>query len=702
VNDVQFAYNDSNQVLTTYQSHSGAVNTSSSPNVQYTYDATLTGSIFSNQHRLQTIVYPNGRTVYYDYGASGTAYNALSNLRTIWDTNPSGTALATYDENGAGSRQAVTTLPQPSLKLDLFQGTSGTYAGLDRFGRVVDQYWKGYGTTSDADRIHYAYDYSGSRIYRDIDAAIYPTNNDDQAYTYDALHRLTTLQQGTLSGTTISGTPTNEEDWTLDGLGNWPNYVTKASGTTNLNQSRTVTAANAISGISATVGSTWATPAYDLAGNMTTIPEPASPTLGYTATYDAWNRLVQLVDATSSQTVQQNQYDGRNFRTMILNYSGGTLSETRHSYFTDDWRCVEERVGTATTADRQFVWGGRYIDDLVLRDRGSERLYALQDGNWNVTAIANSSGAIQERYVYAGYGTPLFLNSSFGFLSSSGYAWETLFGGYRFDTSSGISQVRNRTYHPTLGTWCQRDPVGYAAGDANLQRYVGSFPTNWSDPSGLRTWFGYIGETGEWIGSMAMGGGQGLAQGVANTANGVQDGIIAVPNMVPLVWNSTAGNLGAPELGYIPSPDWSNNLIIQDDPTHGWSKGLGGTGVTTLIGVGPARVCKVLKGLGGSKSPNGKMMPNPVQQQQGNGSYVNTHQSGKQYIGKGDASRMEQSAAEKATQYGDPVISKEYTPAPDAKQSFINEQNALEAAGGPGGNTYNKINSPGKKMRDGK
>jgi hypothetical protein len=37
--------------------------------------------------------------------------------------------------------------------------------------------------------------------------------------------------------------------------------------------------------------------------------------------------------------------------------------------------------------DRQFTCGLRYIDDLVLRDRGVERKYALQDPNWNVVAV---------------------------------------------------------------------------------------------------------------------------------------------------------------------------------------------------------------------------------------------------------------------------------------------------------------------------
>ena len=196
VNDIQYAYyNSTAKVTTTWQSYGGAVNTSTTLNVQYTYDTTTTSSLFSNQLRLQTEVHPNSRAIYYDYGSSGSstaAYSATSTVREIWDGSPSGTGLAVYDYNGAGSRLAIATYAQPSFRLDHFEGTSGTYAGLDRFGRVVDQYWAGFGGTSDVDRTHYAYDYAGDRIYRQIDTTIYPTDNLDQAYTYDALHRLLT------------------------------------------------------------------------------------------------------------------------------------------------------------------------------------------------------------------------------------------------------------------------------------------------------------------------------------------------------------------------------------------------------------------------------------------------------------------------------------------------------------------------------
>jgi hypothetical protein len=40
-------------------------------------------------------------------------------------------------------------------------------------------------------------------------------------------------------------------------------------------------------------------------------------------------------------------------------------------------------------------------------------------------------------------------------------------------------------YDPSVGVWLEEDPILFAAGDANLDRYVGNDPTNATDPSGL-------------------------------------------------------------------------------------------------------------------------------------------------------------------------------------------------------------------------
>lgn len=50
------------------------------------------------------------------------------------------------------------------------------------------------------------------------------------------------MDRGELNATKtgITGTPSREEDWSLDPLGNWSNFVQKTSGTTDLKQDRSV------------------------------------------------------------------------------------------------------------------------------------------------------------------------------------------------------------------------------------------------------------------------------------------------------------------------------------------------------------------------------------------------------------------------------------------------------------------------------
>jgi len=235
------------------------------------------------------------------------------------------------------------------------------------------------------------------------------------------------------------------------------------------------------------------TPAYSKAGNMTTIPQPSDPTASYSCTYDAWNRLVKVVDDDTSNTIAEYAYDGRNYRIVQKSYSAGVLDETRHVYYTEPskWQVVEERVDSSNDPNRQFVWGLRYVDDLVLRDRDTtgngilnERLYGLQDANWNVTSITDETGTVQERYAYSAYGVPTFLDSSFNTRASSNFAWQSLYAGYHWDALVDFYHVRNRVYGAHIGTWLQRDPLGLSAG-INLYQYVSSRPASFADPLGL-------------------------------------------------------------------------------------------------------------------------------------------------------------------------------------------------------------------------
>ncbi len=83
-------------------------------------------------------------------------------------------------------------------------------------------------------------------------------------------------------------------------------------------------------------------PAHDASGNMTTIPQPKTPTSSYAAKYDAWNRLVSL-DTGSTASYE---YDGLHRR--IVRTEG---SDTTHFYYNNQWQVMEETDGAgATTA----------------------------------------------------------------------------------------------------------------------------------------------------------------------------------------------------------------------------------------------------------------------------------------------------------------------------------------------------------------
>ena len=131
------------------------------------------------------------------------------------------------------------------------------------------------------------------------------------------------------------------------------------------------------------------------------------------------------------------------------------------------------------------------MDGLVLRDRDTdangtldERLYSLQDANWNTTALVNTSGTVQERYTYTPFGQVTFRDSSGSALSNSAKDWVFLHqGGEKI--AAGDYEFRNRIYSPSLGRWLSNDPLGFEAGDQNWYRAIGNNPGNGLDPSGL-------------------------------------------------------------------------------------------------------------------------------------------------------------------------------------------------------------------------
>ncbi len=169
------------------------------------------------------------------------------------------------------------------------------------------------------------------------------------------MNQLTSFQRGTLNSTrtAIVGSPTRQQGWSLDALGNFASQTT--DGTT---QTRTHNQQNEITSVS---GAT--TPAYDLAGNL------KGDETGKQFVYDAWNRLVQVKDS-GGNTLETFTYDGAGRR--VTTTASGT---TTAFYYSSAWQVLEERVGASpTTPTAQYIWSPVYVDALVRRDTGTSLL----------------------------------------------------------------------------------------------------------------------------------------------------------------------------------------------------------------------------------------------------------------------------------------------------------------------------------------
>ena len=474
-----------------WQAHTGLAHLTAPPRVRYAYSEGVGG----NHSRLTRITYPDGYQVNYAYDAGiDAAVSRPTSLSGQQAGSTTSVTLEAFKYLGAGT---VIERSRPEVNVTLsmvnFSGATGnagdTYTGLDRFGRVADQRWT-QGTTAASpvlDRYGYTYDRNSNRLTRSnaLAAAF------SETYAYDALNQLQSFSRGD------TPTPTTSQQWQFDALGNWTTVTTNGVA----NTPRTANAQNELT----QVGSSPL--AYSRTGNLTTDVQ------GRTFTYDAWNRLVSVKNATGTE-VARYEYDGLARRIVervgTLAAPAAATAPVRDVYYSQNWQVLEERLRTPagaipTTADTRFVWSPVYVDAMIARDRNAdgntttgtggleERVYALQDANWNTTAIIAAAGvpgvaagAVVNRFIYAPYGRSDVLTAAWATAgASTPTPWAHRFQGLEFTDVTNLFHARNRDYSFALGRFIQLDPIGFSAGDNNWYRFVGNGPTGKVDPSGL-------------------------------------------------------------------------------------------------------------------------------------------------------------------------------------------------------------------------
>jgi RHS repeat-associated protein len=112
-------------------------------------------------------------------------------------------------------------------------------------------------------------------------------------------------------------------------------------------------------------------------------------------------------------------------------------------------------------------------------------LYYQHDANFNVTATTNTSGVVQQRFVYSPYGVQTALSSAW---AVGGVNSVYGFQGGRLDVATGLNHFGARDYNCNMGTWIEQDPAGYVDGSNRFQ-FASSSPSDRVDPSGLNPLF---------------------------------------------------------------------------------------------------------------------------------------------------------------------------------------------------------------------
>lgn len=120
--------------------------------------------------------------------------------------------------------------------------------------------------------------------------------------------------------------------------------------------------------------------------------------------------------------------------------------------------------------------------EVISENRNGVSRFYVPDSLGSMRALLDNTQAQTDTFTYWPYGEEQSRTGTtptpFRFVGSQGY--------YR--DSSSRTYVRARCLELTKGRWLTKDPLGFAAGDVNLYRYVGSNPINSIDPTGMFCW----------------------------------------------------------------------------------------------------------------------------------------------------------------------------------------------------------------------
>jgi RHS repeat-associated protein len=440
--------------------------------------------------------------LYYDDGLTKSVKDAAGNLTEYF-----------YDEGGRLSEDK-TFFGSRKYKYDLVNNRISaedrnervTNYGYDNLNRVKSETW-----VVDGKQFTYSYDENSNLITADDGAIKY-------VYGYDDTDLVTQVDR--LSGTN----PIVSFKYGYDDVGNLTRTeelvgnVVKATTDYEYNSRYLNTS---ITQIGAGLSSKEVKFTYDVAGLNFKVERYLDGLLKLTTTnaFDPFGRLTGIeqknaggIIATDSYilddlnrisrtnivsgAVDEYAWDYRNRLMGIVSKTSITGTVTRtvgYEYDVDDQRVSKtvngvvenyyldgEQVAFVTDGGGNQTFHYLYglnVDQVLAQDSPAGMVWALADRLGTVDTIADGEGAVVDKRTFDSFGRILSeTNPSVSF--RYGYT------GRELDLESGLNYYRARYYDSNVGRFISVDPIGFAAGDTNLYRYVGNSSTNATDPSG--------------------------------------------------------------------------------------------------------------------------------------------------------------------------------------------------------------------------
>ena len=248
---------------------------------------------------------------------------------------------------------------------------------------------------------------------------------------------------------------------------------------------------------------------YDRNGNQISIDGPAGATM---FTYDYADRLVAVDQSVGPalQPIAEYAYDALGRRISKTVFPPAPLAPVTTEFFYDGARIIETREDGLLTA--AYLYSPPQIGDevLVAFNSGSQALYFHNDDLGNTLALTDSAGRVLERYDYADYGSPQFLNASGELITdstgqpamSSQLGNPFLFHGMQWDAEIGLYHAKSahtsplyddqgREVHSPLYTGSSRLYVGNLSWSGSADHYdpmLGRYITRGSDGGNNQNW----------------------------------------------------------------------------------------------------------------------------------------------------------------------------------------------------------------------